>query len=51
MRLQSLVDELAGSLKDDEMPGWETAESAAAWVHKNRQADQAREDERLRARK
>ena len=48
MRLVDLVDKLAGSLKGRDTPGWETAESAAAWVHESRQADQATLDARLK---
>ena len=48
MRLVHLVDKLAGSLKDHAIPEWETAESAAAWVHESRQADQARLDALLK---
>ena len=39
MRLVHLVDRVAGSLKDHVIPEWETAESAAAWVHDSRQAN------------
>ena len=31
--------EAAGSLKDVDIPGWETAESIADWVHNLRQED------------
>ena len=44
MRLVTVGHRVAGSLKDVETPGWETPESAAAWVHDARQADQRRLD-------
>jgi hypothetical protein len=31
-RLRSAAHELAGSLKDADVPGWETPESASRWV-------------------
>lgn len=31
-------DEFAGSLKDVDIPGWETSESATEWVRKQRDA-------------
>lgn len=49
MRLVHLVDKVAGSLKDHVIPEWETAESAAAWVHESRQGDQARLDVLLKS--
>jgi hypothetical protein len=39
------VLKVVGSLADADIPGWETAESAAAWVHAARHADQARLNE------
>ncbi len=33
-RLQlEAIEKFAGSLKDVDIPGWETSESAAEWVH------------------
>jgi hypothetical protein len=31
-RLRKVAHEMVGSLKDRDIPGWETPESAAAWV-------------------
>jgi hypothetical protein len=47
MRLVSVAHRLAGSLRDVSTPDWESQESAAAWVHDARQADQERLDERV----
>ncbi len=33
-----LAKKLAGSLKNVDIPGWETSEKAAEWVSKNRKA-------------
>lgn len=46
MRLVSVAHRVAGSLKNVDTPGWETPESAAAWVHDARRDDQARLDKR-----
>lgn len=43
-RLMKSARKVAGSLKDVDIPGWETRESAAKWVHDSRHAD----DEKLR---
>lgn len=32
-KLRMMAHELAGSLKGDTIPGWETAEAASRWVH------------------
>lgn len=32
-RLLELAKKVAGSLKDVDIPGWETPESSASWVH------------------
>jgi hypothetical protein len=44
LRLMEAAEEAAGSLVDVDIPGWETSESAAAWVHASRRAD----DDRLK---
>lgn len=33
------LDEMAGSLKDVDIPGWETSEAAAEWVRDLRRGD------------
>ena len=38
----SLIEEMAGSLQDVDIPGWETPESTDAWVRASRAADQDR---------
>jgi hypothetical protein len=45
LRLITVAQRVAGSLKEADTPGWETSESAASWVHHGRQADQERLDE------
>ena len=40
-RLIGVVKEVAGSLSDVEIPGWETSEAAAQWVRDSRHADEA----------
>lgn len=45
IRLVAAAHRAAGSLKDIEVPGWETSESTAQWVHDARHADQERLDE------
>ena len=42
IKLARAARRAAGSLADTEIPGWETSESAAEWVHASRQADDAR---------
>lgn len=44
LRRLRAFERAAGSLRDVEIPGWETSESAAEWVSASRRAD----DERLR---
>lgn len=39
-RFHSALEKVAGSLKDVDIPGWETSESAAKWVHDSRRMDQ-----------
>jgi hypothetical protein len=38
-RLQASLAEMAGSLADVDIPGWETPEAAAEWVHALRRGD------------
>jgi len=38
-RLLDLFEEMAGSLKDVDIPGWETPESTAEWVRAMRRGD------------
>lgn len=43
VKLANAAQKAAGSLRDVEIPGWETSEAAAAWVHASRhQADDQR---------
>ena len=43
LRLRAVARDVAGSLADVDTPGWETSESAAAWVRSLREAaDQER---------
>jgi Arc/MetJ-type ribon-helix-helix transcriptional regulator len=41
-RLLRLLDKVAGSLANEDISGWETPESAAAWVRASRQSDNYR---------
>lgn len=41
-RQARLLREFAGSLADEDIPGWETRESTVAWVRKLRDADNQR---------
>lgn len=43
-KLANAARKVVGSLADVDIPGWETSDAAAAWVHDSRRAD----DERLR---
>ncbi len=42
MKLLAAAEAAAGSLADVEIPGWESSEAAAEWVHALRQADEER---------
>ena len=42
LQLLSAAKSAAGSLKDEDIPGWETSESAALWVHNLRRASDKR---------
>ena len=37
IKLREAATKVAGSLKDVDIPGWESSESAAAWVREQRQ--------------
>ncbi len=37
-----LFERMAGSLKDVDIPGWETPEAASEWVRRSRQLDNER---------
>lgn len=39
LKLIEAFHKVAGSLKDVDIPGWETSESAARWVHDIRRMD------------
>ena len=47
-KLATALDKVAGSLKDVDIPGWETPEAASAWVAASRAADDRRIDQRVR---
>lgn len=38
-RMSSALEEMSGSLADVNIPGWETPESAAAWVRAQRRGE------------
>jgi len=42
IRLVNAARQAAGSLADVDIPGWESSERAAAWVHASRVADDRR---------
>jgi hypothetical protein len=44
-RLGRSLKRVAGSLKDVDIPGWESSESAAEWVRSSRRADQEHFDD------
>jgi len=48
-RLGRAIGKVAGSLKDVDIPGWETSESAADWVRASRRADQENFDRESRS--
>ncbi len=43
-RLAKAAKSVVGSLADADIPGWETSESAAAWVRTSRSASEAKLD-------
>jgi hypothetical protein len=47
----TLLKQAAGALADQETPGWETAETAEAWVRHSREAGDARLAEEREARR
>jgi hypothetical protein len=49
-RQQRALRKVAGSLKDIDIPGWETPEAASAWVATSRSEDDKRLDALLRDR-
>src|SRR5262245_19558666 len=44
-RRMAVLEEFAGWLKDVDVPGWETPESAAEWVHRQRRIGKEPGDE------
>ena len=44
LRQQAALRKVAGSLKDVDIPGWETPQAASAWVTESRAADDRRLD-------
>ncbi len=48
VRQRTALDKVAGSLKDVDIPGWETPEAASEWVAKGREEDDRRLEELLR---
>ncbi len=50
VRQRTALDKVAGSLKDVDIPGWETPEAASEWVAKGREEDDRRLEELLRHR-
>lgn len=38
-RLRATAEDVAGSLADVDVPGWESSDSTAAWVHQLRHGD------------
>lgn len=43
LRRSRIAREFAGSLKDTDIPGWESPEAAVAWVRSMRETDARRE--------
>jgi metal-responsive CopG/Arc/MetJ family transcriptional regulator len=43
-RVSRSIKRVAGSLKDVDIPGWESSEAAAEWVRSSRRADQEQVD-------
>jgi hypothetical protein len=50
LRLQRALRMIAGSLRDVDIPGWETPEAATAWVAESRAEDDRRLDALIRDR-
>lgn len=47
-KLAIALEKVAGSLKDVDIPGWETPEAASAWVANGRADDERRLEEQVR---
>ena len=47
-KLTTALEKVAGSLKDVDVPGWETPEAASAWVAESRAEDDRRIEEQAR---
>jgi hypothetical protein len=50
VRQRTALEKVAGSLKDVDIPGWETPEAATAWVSGRRAEDDRQLEELLRNR-
>lgn len=50
LRQRTALDKVAGSLRDVDIPGWETPEAASEWVAKSRAEDDKRLEELLGSR-
>jgi metal-responsive CopG/Arc/MetJ family transcriptional regulator len=50
IKLIRAAEKAGGSLANVDIPGWETSESASAWVRASRQADQEHADRGLKNR-
>ncbi len=46
IKLLRAAEKFAGSLKDVDIPGWETPEAASEWVRKSREEDDKRLEEK-----
>ena len=47
-KMATALEKVAGSLKDIDIPGWETPKAASAWVAKGRAEDDQRLEEQVR---
>ena len=47
-KMATALEKVAGSLKDVDVPGWETPEAASAWVAESRAEHDRRLEEALR---
>ena len=50
VRQRAALDKVAGSLKDVDIPGWESPEAASEWVARSRAEDDKQVEELLRHR-
>jgi len=48
LALAKAAEQAVGSLAEVDIPGWETPEAAAKWVHDSRRADQEHADRALK---